>query len=152
MSTNMAKEVMRIVSSPTYNPDNHFMTSMQIAEIFGREHPDILKAKYRNSVSFLSRALGNVTKTLVIKHKLENDGTDWPGIKKYRAPAIEQTSGITVDKIVNMYIEANFAKDENEALHKLAKIALEDHKDEFKDIIEKFGNAKEALKKLDSKK
>lgn len=145
----MGETNIKLSEEATQVAEPNYRTAMELAKKLAEKYPEVLKSKYRNSVPFLSRALGPVLTTLVRKHQLEDDGTKWPGIRKYRKPAVQQSSDdITIDQIAIAYTEAGLAKDELGGLRILAEIALEDHKDKFKETLAKFKAAKEELAKL----
>jgi hypothetical protein len=145
----MSKTSIKLSEEAVQIAESNYKTAMEFAFEIGKKYPDILKNKYKNSVPYLSRALGPVLTTLVRKHQLEDDGTKWPRIRKYRKLAVQQSNDdITIDQIAIAYSEAGLAKDETDGLRILAKIALEDHKNEFKETLAKLKTAKEELARL----
>ena len=70
-------------------------------------------------------------------------------VKKYRKP--EQSDDITVDLIAAEYAKCGFVKDEHEGTLLLAKRALTEHKEEYKEILTEIKTARENMERLKGK-
>lgn len=144
MSFKPRDEVLKVVG-------NKFISTMEIAQSIGSGNPEILASKYRGSVPFLSRALGNVCTAMVREHLLMDDNTPYPGVKKYKKPEQEQNNDISVEMVAAEYAKNGYVKDEREGILLLAKRALNEHKEEYEGILTEIRNARENMERLKGK-
>jgi hypothetical protein len=120
------------------------------------EIADILSVKFPNEISFdkdyrgdkkaLSQALGPTLHGMKNQALVEDDGTKWPGVKKWRR--IEKDENISVDVVVKSLMMLGYSQSENQALRILAMRAIRENPEDYKKIVEEAKKIEETKKKL----
>lgn len=125
---NLQEEVMRLITSD-------WVTSKELAELIAEKNPEEFKKEpYLGDISNLSKALGPVLWALRNQGRIADDGTKYPGTKRWKR--LESIDKISVGDAAKALVKLNLATDESQAIRMLASRTIRDHREEFERLVQ----------------
>jgi hypothetical protein len=107
------------------------------------DHP---KSKSRND-EFLGRIIGPILTRAVQDGKIQDDGTKWPGIRKYRK--LQPNAAVnTKDAVADLLVQMGVLKNRAEFDQILRDRAWAMHHEEYETMVEKLKKAKESMEEV----
>lgn len=138
---NLRKYVLEILST-------EWTRSGELAEILSVKFPNeiMFEKDYRGDTNLLSQALGPTLWGLKNDGLIEDDGTKWPGKKRWRK--VQREEGISLNKVIKSLIDLNYVQNENQALRILALRAIRENPDNYEKLVQEAEKIEETRKRL----
>jgi len=138
---NLRKHVLEVLST-------EWTTTDELADILRVKFPDEIRFEkdYGGDKKRLSQALGPTCWGLRNVGLIEDDGTKWPGTKRWRRIAKEEQTSL--DVVINSLIELDLAANENQALRILGMRAIQEFPADYEKIVEEATKIRETKRRL----
>lgn len=122
--------------------------SDKLAEILSVKFPHeiMFEKDYRGDKKLLSKALGPTLWGLENNGFIEDDGTEWPGKKRWRK--IQKEERTSLNTVIESLLQLNYAQNENQALRILALRAIRENSDDYERLVEEAKKIEETKKRL----
>lgn len=138
---NLKKYVLEIL--PTEWTTTNEMSEM-LSVKFANEI--MFEKDYRGDKKLLSQALGPTLFGLKNQGLVEDNGTKWPGVKRWRK--IEKEEHTSIDTVIKSLIMLGYAQNENQALRILALRTVRENRDDYSKIVDEANKIEETKKRL----
>lgn len=138
---NLRKYVLEILST-------EWTTTDELAEMLSVKFPSeiMFEKDYRGDKKALSQALGPTLWALKNNGLVGDDGTKWPGKKRWCK--IQREERTSLNSVVESLIQLNYAQNENQALRILALRAIRENPDDYEKLVEEAKKIEETKKRL----
>lgn len=145
---NLQEEVLKIVKNDVW------LTGRTIAEQIALKFPEEFKTKYGADISLFTRALGSVLNSLRNQKRIFDDGTPYPGTKKWKKVESElevkseRGECITVEDVARALVKLGLANDEAQGVRMLASRTVREHSSEYESLTEKANKISDEASKI----